>query len=217
MSIILLIMAGCSVGSRSHSYSLNDFHIPSSFPDKLDDGFVQTKTNTEENTVRSGEMPTPSRRNGNKGANLNTKKLSNTLITSDYTHAHLDVDQAVRLINSYRLKHNLKPIRLNVLLTKAAKQHSRDLAKLDRISHFGSDGSNPMDRIEKAGYTARVAAENIGTGQLTFREVMAGWKKSLGHNKNLLLTEAEHVGVALVFDPDTEFRTFWTLVIGAPS
>ncbi len=98
---------------------------------------------------------------------------------------------------------------------KAAKAHSRDLAKWDRISHFGSDGSNPWDRVKRAGYKARLAAENVGTGQATLEEVMAGWKKSPGHNKNLLLRDAEHMGIALVQAPKTEFRTFWTLVIGS--
>ena len=49
----------------------------------------------------------------------------------------------------------------------------------------------------------------------TLEEVMAGWKKSPGHNKNLLLPDAEHMGIALVHDPKTEFRTFWTLVLGS--
>ncbi|NJO32801.1 MAG: CAP domain-containing protein, partial [Rhodospirillales bacterium] len=42
------------------------------------------------------------------------------------------------------------------------------------------------------------------------------WKESPGHNKNLLLTDAEHMGIALVQDPKTEFKTFWTLVVGSP-
>jgi uncharacterized protein YkwD len=45
---------------------------------------------------------------------------------------------------------------------------------------------------------------------------MKGWQASPGHNKNLLLPEAEHMGIALAHDPKTEFKTFWTLVIAAP-
>ena len=100
-------------------------------------------------------------------------------------------------------------------LTEAAKAHSRDLAKWDRISHYGSDGSNPWDRVKRAGYNAKVAAENVGTGQASLDEVIKGWQASPGHNKNLLLADVEHMGVALVQDPRTEFKTFWTLVVGA--
>ena len=46
-------------------------------------------------------------------------------------------------------------------------------------------------------------------------EVMKGWKASPGHNKNLLLADAQEMGIALVQDPRTEFKTFWTLVVGS--
>jgi uncharacterized protein YkwD len=32
----------------------------------------------------------------------------------------------------------------------------------------------------------------------------------------LLLADATHMGIALVQDPRSEFKTFWTLVVGAP-
>ncbi len=120
------------------------------------------------------------------------------------------------MINTYRRSKGLRPLKLNSELTSAAKEHSKDLAKWDRISHFGSDGSNPWDRVKRTGYGARMAAENVGTGQASIDEVMKGWKASPGHNKNLLLPEAEHMGIALVQDPRTEFKTFWTLVLGTP-
>ena len=134
----------------------------------------------------------------------------------DYSTTRLDPDKARDLINAYRKEKGLKPLKLNAELSNAAKAHSRDLAKWDRISHFGSDGSNPWDRVKRAGYNARVAAENVGTGQVTIDEVFKGWKESPGHNKNLLLSDAEHMGIALVQDPKTEFKTFWTLVLGSP-
>ena len=132
----------------------------------------------------------------------------------DYSATRLDPDKARELINAYRKEKGLKPLKLNAALTEAAKAHSRDLAKWDRISHYGSDGSNPWDRVKRAGYNAKVAAENVGTGQATIDEVMKGWQDSPGHNKNLLLSDAEHMGIALVQDPKTEFKTFWTLVVG---
>jgi uncharacterized protein YkwD len=133
----------------------------------------------------------------------------------DYSTTQLDPDKARELINAYRKEKGLKPLRLNTALVEAAKAHSRDLAKWDRISHYGSDGSNPWDRVKRVGYSAKLAAENVGTGQTTIEEVIKGWQASPGHNKNLLLPDAEHMGIALVQDPKTEFKTFWTLVIGS--
>jgi uncharacterized protein YkwD len=132
----------------------------------------------------------------------------------DYSATALNPERARDLINQYRAEHGLKPLKLNASLTDAAKAHSRDLAKWDRISHYGSDGSNPWDRVKRTGYKPRLAAENVGTGQISFNEVLKGWKESPGHNKNLLLTDAREMGLALVQDPKTEFKSFWTLVIG---
>ncbi|MGE3228480.1 MAG: CAP domain-containing protein [Hyphomicrobium sp.] len=142
------------------------------------------------------------------------KAPAGALSDRDYSHTALDAERARDLINQYRRDNGLKPLVLNASLTEAAKEHSRDLAKWDRISHYGSDGSNPWDRVKRAGYKPRLAAENVGTGQVTFTEVLRGWKDSAGHNKNLLLSDAREMGLALVQDPKTEFKSFWTLVIG---
>jgi uncharacterized protein YkwD len=137
------------------------------------------------------------------------------LADRNYAGTSLDPERARDLINQYRYEKGLKPLKLNAQLTEAAKDHSRDLSKWDRISHYGSDGSNPWDRVKRTGYKARLAAENVGTGQVSFEEVLKGWKESPGHNKNLLLNDAKEMGLALVQDPKTEFKSFWTLVIGS--
>ena len=144
------------------------------------------------------------------------KAPTGALADRDYSGTRLDAEKARDLVNAYRKSKGLRPLQLQPALTEAARAHSRDLAKWDRISHFGSDGSNPWDRVKRAGYNAKLAAENVGTGQVTIDEVMKGWQASPGHNKNLLLPDAQHMGVALVQDPKTEFKTFWTLVIGSP-
>lgn len=134
----------------------------------------------------------------------------------NYAHTTLNPEKARDLVNQYRRSKGLKPLTLRAELSGAAKEHSRDLARFDRISHYGSDGSTPWDRVVRAGYKPRLAAENVGTGQASFEEVLAGWEKSPSHNKNLLTRDAEHMGVALVQDPNTGFKTFWTLVIASP-
>jgi uncharacterized protein YkwD len=144
------------------------------------------------------------------------KARSGALLDRDYTATRLDAEKARDLVNAYRKQNGMRPLKLQPALTEAARAHSRDLAKWDRISHFGSDGSNPWDRVKRAGYHAKLAAENVGTGQASMDEVLKGWQASPGHNKNLLLKDAEHMGIALVQDPKTEFKTFWTLVIGQP-
>jgi len=149
-----------------------------------------------------------------KGSYENAAK--GMLSDRDYSSTALDPEKARDIINQYRRDNKLKPVKLNAELTEAAKGHSRDLSKWDRISHYGSDGSNPWDRVKRTGYKARLAAENVGTGQIDFQEVMRGWKASPGHNKNLLLADASEMGLALIQDPKTEFKSFWTLVLASP-
>jgi uncharacterized protein YkwD len=129
----------------------------------------------------------------------------------------LSPEQAQELVNAYRIQSGLKPLRLNSKLNIAALIHSKDLAKSDRISHYGSDGSDTWDRVRRTGYQARLTAENVGTGQRSLSEVFRGWQKSKDHNANLLLADAEEMGIAMVHENDTQFKTFWTLVVGAPA
>lgn len=128
-----------------------------------------------------------------------------------------DPAAAETLVNNYRAQKGLKPLRLNPKLSDAAMKHSLDLAKSDRISHYGSDGSDSWDRVTKTGYRARVTAENVGTGQASIGEVFRGWQNSRDHNTNLLLPDAEEMGIAMVHNPKTQFKTFWTLVVSAPA
>ena len=128
----------------------------------------------------------------------------------------LEPEEARSMINAYRARKGLKSIKLHSKLAIAAKQHSRDLARHDRISHKGSDGTDPWDRVKGTGYKARLAAENVGAGQMSLAEVFKGWQDSPDHNDNLLLPDATHMGIALVISPRTQYRTFWTLVLGAP-
>ena len=128
----------------------------------------------------------------------------------------LDPDAARSMINQYRVKKGLKPVKLEPKLAVAAKRHSDDLAKHDRISHQGSDGTDPWDRVKGTGYKAKLAAENVGAGQMSLEEVFRGWQDSPEHNANLLLPDATHMGISLVIAPETNYQTFWTLVLGTP-
>jgi uncharacterized protein YkwD len=233
---LALSLAACAVGSGTMSSGFNDSPPPSSIkprpkPDQQLGGDTSVPrgslpSGTTAARTATGALPTgsadatPSK--GVQVASLGDKAPKGTfekaptgsLTDRDYSGTTLDPSFARDIINQYRVENGLKPLKLHAELTAAAKTHSRDLSKWDRISHYGSDGSNPWDRVKRTGFKARLAAENVGTGQIDFKEVMKGWKESPGHNKNLLLSDAEYMGIALVQDPKTEFKSFWTLVLG---
>ena len=210
-----LLTTGCSLGPQSLSMGFNG-------------GVGGVPANNTNGRIASRPL-SPAAKRWKRGTSYRTsalhpshrakpahKALGGATARRNAGKTRLMVEEARRLINAYRKKNGLRPLKLNGRLSVAAMAHSRDLSKWDRISHYGSDGSNPWVRVRRTGFKARLTAENVGTGQVTLAEVMEGWKKSPGHNKNLLLRDATHMGFALVRAPKTGFKTFWTLVLGTP-
>ncbi len=215
-SVLLTIgLAGCGFSAGPILLGFGDSE-PSAAPSpSRDGGFAPGETLAIAPPAPSEASP-PRARAGDKAPSGSYERAPKDALSGrDYSATALDLEKARDLINGYRQSKGLKPLTLNAALTSAAKSHARDLARWDRISHFGSDGSNPWDRVKKTGYNPRVAGENVGTGQASFEEVLKGWKTSPGHNKNLLMRDAENLGIALVQDQKTEFKSFWTLVVGA--
>lgn len=210
--LIGLLTTGCSLNSQSLTAGFAESPAAASRTRQTSlGGDLTTRSPTRPNErQRVASLETP---RGSAGSLERAPK--GALADRDYSKTVLNPETARDAINAYRKTKGLKPLKLDAELTTAARAHAQDLAKWDRISHYGSDGSNPWDRVKRAGYNAKLAAENVGTGQASFVEVLKGWQDSPGHNKNLLQAEAQHMGIALIHDPKTEFKTFWTLVIGS--
>ncbi|AEY87603.1 SCP-like extracellular [Streptomyces hygroscopicus subsp. jinggangensis 5008] len=115
----------------------------------------------------------------------------------------------VRLVNAERAKAGCQPLTLNSTLTKAAQAHSDDMAAHQNMSHTGSDGSSPGDRITRAGYTWSSYGENVAYGYSTADQVMAGWMSSPGHRANILNCGFKEIGVGLA-----QPGSYWTQDFG---
>ena len=124
--------------------------------------------------------------------------------------------QASKLINTYRTKNGLKPVREDPRLMKAAAEHASDLAAAAKVSHYGSDGSNPASRARRAGYTFSNIGENVSAGRASLTEVIQAWIDSAPHRRNLELQPATHFGLAHSFSPESHYRHYWVLVLGEP-
>ena len=192
-AILALLLTGCGMANSSFSSGLANSGQPTS-------ALPSSRTLQQQRRWRRDAQSTPPQKVAAASADDRIPKgtfekaPNGALADRDYSGTRLDPEKARDLINAYRKAKGLKPLKLSTPLTEAAKNHSRDLAKWDRISHYGSDGSNPWDRVKRAGYNAKLAAENVGTGQVTIDEVMKGWQTSPGHNKNLLLSDASRHG-----------------------
>ncbi|MET7678583.1 CAP domain-containing protein [Streptomyces seoulensis] len=120
-----------------------------------------------------------------------------------------DVARVVELVNAERAKVGCSPVKLNSTLTKAAQDHSADMAAHNTMSHTGSDGSDPGSRITAAGYRWSAYGENVAYGYTTPEQVMAGWMDSPGHRENILNCSYQEIGVGLA-----QPGSYWTQDFG---
>src|SRR5215475_13208776 len=120
---------------------------------------------------------------------------------------------ALAAVNTFRTKNGRGTVVLDTRLTRAAAMQSETQAKRSWIGHDGPDGSRPKDRAKRAGYRAKIASENVASGQKSFSDVMRSWEGSAGHRENLLRPEVTAIGVAMA--KNSSGRPYWTLVLGA--
>jgi uncharacterized protein YkwD len=130
------------------------------------------------------------------------------------------IDRVVELTNKERAKYGLQPVKLNLVLNEVALHHSQDMAMQDFFDHIALDGSEPWDRMTRAGYQYSVAAENIAAGFLTPETVVQAWMESPGHRANILAPDVEEIGVGYYYLPSdrgsVNYKHYWTQVFGTP-
>jgi uncharacterized protein YkwD len=137
--------------------------------------------------------------------------------------------QVVDLINHERTSHGCQPFNVSPQLSAAAQAHSQDMALNDFVGHAGSDGASLGERLTRAGYSWRMAAENIAAGQPTPEAVVASWMSSGSHRANILNCALRDIGIGYYYQPDDRpnvrltngstsgpFRSYWTQDFGSP-
>lgn len=132
-----------------------------------------------------------------------------------------EVEAAVLgLINTARQQEGLKALALNSQLSKAALQHSADMACQDFVGHNGSDGSTWYMRITQHGLAYTRASENIYVGNPAFGGNAQGafdwWMNSQVHRDNILDATFTKIGIGYVFSPSSSYGGYYTLVFSRP-
>jgi uncharacterized protein YkwD len=122
--------------------------------------------------------------------------------------------ELIELTNKEREKENLPPLTPAEKLFQAARAHSQNMAKQDKMDHV-LDGKNPLDRIKETGYGYLHVAENIAWAhKRTLAEVMENWMKSPTHKANILDKRFTQIGVGLA--ANEQGRVYYTQVFGTP-
>lgn len=115
-------------------------------------------------------------------------------------------------INKARSQEGVPPLRADVRLARAADSHARALAEGQATGHFGLDGSDPLKRMEDAGYLPQAFGENIAQGSVAPGLIVQAWLLSPGHREVLLDPSFQEIGLGGVLDPD---HPIWVADFGA--
>ncbi len=126
------------------------------------------------------------------------------------------VVQVVELTNQERANAGCPALTMDTKLGTAAQGHSDDMAANNFMSHTGSDGSSPWDRIRATGYSYSSAAENVAAGYSSPESVVNAWMGSSGHRVNILNCNLTEIGVGYAYSSSTSYGHYWTQVFATP-
>ena len=115
-------------------------------------------------------------------------------------------------VNDLRGARNLTPLVLEPGLTAAAATHSRDMAVQNRPWHFGSDGSSPLVRVQRAGYGGVLLGELISETFETELSTLSAWMGDADTRSIIMDPRASQIGFAWFQEPSG--KIWWTMLTG---
>jgi uncharacterized protein YkwD len=124
-----------------------------------------------------------------------------------------DLPELLMAHNRERAEEGKPALEFNAKLAEAAAIQARDMAAHEKMTHEGSDGSKPPERVERVGYKFQSTAENVAMGYRETDAVIEGWMNSPQHRDNILGDFTE-MGAARATAPDG--TPYWAVVFGRP-
>ena len=118
-------------------------------------------------------------------------------------------------LNTMRAQNGVGPLQPNAELASAAATHAQDMSFQSRPWHWGSDGSSPMQRAQRAGYRGTFVGELISETFETEVETVNAWMTEPETRQVILDRRANEVGVA--WHQDENGKLWWVVVMGAGS
>lgn len=133
----------------------------------------------------------------------------------NYTTSSAYQAEIANLINQARTQAGLPALAINPQLAAAAQGHSIDMACHGLISHSGSDGSSPSQRVAAAGYFASRSSEIIyGSGYP--RTAFDWWMNDQIHRDEILNPYVSELGVGYAYVQGTSAGGYYTVDFAAP-
>ncbi|QFS84673.1 Cysteine-rich secretory protein family protein [Roseivivax sp. THAF40] len=117
-------------------------------------------------------------------------------------------------VNALRAEAGVPQLQYNSALNAAAATHSRDMSVQNRPWHFGSDGSSPVDRVRRVGYSGELKGEAISETYETELQTLAAWMDDPATRGVILSPEARDMGFS--WFQENNGKIWWTLITGGP-
>src|SRR5215469_8308337 len=100
------------------------------------------------------------------------------------------------MLSQYRHTHGLAAVKADAQLTAVAERQARAMAAKGVMDHnVAGPFATRIAEVPVGG-----AGENLAEGTPSWADTLQRWEGSPGHNSNLLMQGATHVGIAVAYD-----------------
>jgi len=117
----------------------------------------------------------------------------------DAPEAFLTQAGVIQWTNSQREKEGLPPLQESSALNTSAVMKAEDMLAKQYFEHISPSGEGVANLVEKVGYQFIAIGENLALGDFQDDEVLVqGWMDSPGHRQNILSSQYQEIGVAVL-------------------
>lgn len=119
-------------------------------------------------------------------------------------------DQVIEQTNAQRRNLGLNELTLNQQLSNAALAKAQDMFSNQYWAHTSPTGVKPWNFIHNAGYSYKVAGENLARDFSNTSDMLAAWMASPTHRDNIINSKYQEIGIAVV---DGELMGYETTLV----
>lgn len=154
-----------------------------------------------------------------KKKNTGELVIKNTKSTPQDTITHMNsaeyqklAGEMVNSINAYRKENNLKELTYSKKLHGIAQWYANYCVTNKREKgHYDKEGKGFDDRVKETWYTG-IAKENLYFGRWAPGEIVNKRKSSMGHNNNMLFTNANNISIGITKNEDDDSYAYVIII-----
>ena len=112
--------------------------------------------------------------------------------------SNINTEDLLYYTNKARVENSEPELKFNAILSSAAYEKAEDMFRKDYWAHISPTGKEPWDFIVDNNYEYIYAGENLARDFNNSSSVVQAWLKSPSHRDNLLSSNYEDIGFAVV-------------------